>query len=96
MRTMTSIFGALLLLLSSAVTTHAQVVIKQPDLARGSQLIFYYDAREGFTTFVNIQNGGGEPLRIQLDVWGPTFTSRGDPDVRSRRRRRTRGRYRIL
>ena len=75
MRTMTAIVGALLMLLSSAMTTHAQVVIPQPDLALGSQLIFYYDAREGFTTFVNIHNNGnsGGPLNIQLDVWGPTF-----------------------
>jgi hypothetical protein len=73
MRTMTANVGALLLLLSSAMTTHAQVVITQPDLAAGSQLIFYYDAREGFTTFVNIRNGGGDPLTVKLDVWGPTF-----------------------
>jgi hypothetical protein len=76
MRTMTAILGALLLLLSGAMTTHAQVFISQPDLALGSQLIFYYDAREGFTTFVNIRNGGGDPLMVQLDVWGPSFQSR--------------------
>ena len=40
MRTLTTTLGALLLLLSSAMTTHAQVVITQPDLALGSQLIF--------------------------------------------------------
>jgi hypothetical protein len=73
---MTAIFGALLLLLSSAMTTDAQVVISQPDLAAGSQLIFYYDAREGFTTFVNIRNSGGEPLNVQLDIWSPTFQAK--------------------
>jgi hypothetical protein len=73
---MTAIVGTLLLLLSSAMTTHAQGVITQPDLTFGSQLIFYYDAREGFTTFVNIRNDGfrsGGALTIQLEVWGPTF-----------------------
>lgn len=75
MRTMTAILGALLVLLSSAMTTHAQGVITQPDLGLGSQLIFYYDAREGFTTFVNIRNNGnsGGTLKIQLDVWGENF-----------------------
>lgn len=55
MRTMTAIVGALLLLSSSVSATHAQVIITEPDLASGSQLIFYYDAREGFTTFVNVE-----------------------------------------
>lgn len=75
MRTMTAILGALLLLLSSAMTIHAQGVITQPDFGLGSQLIFYYDARDGFTTFVNMRNNGnsGGTLKIQLDVWGPTF-----------------------
>jgi hypothetical protein len=73
MRALISIVGALFLLLSSAVT-HAQMVLKRPDLARASQLIFYYDAREGFTTFVNIQNFGNDPLRIRLALWGPTLT----------------------
>lgn len=76
MRTMTAILGALLLLSSSAMTTHAQVVINQPDLAAGSQLIFYYDVREGFTTFVNVRNRGGEPVNVQLDVWSPTFQTK--------------------
>src|SRR5215207_990412 len=76
MRTMTAIVGALFLLLSGAMTTHAQVVIPEPDLAAGSQLIFYYDAREDFTTFVNIRNNSGEPLNVQLDVWGPSFQTK--------------------
>ena len=77
MRPMTATLGALLLSLSSAVTTHAQGVTTQPELGLGSQLIFYYDAREGFTTFVNIRNNGnsGNALRVQLDVWGPFFDS---------------------
>jgi hypothetical protein len=72
---MTSIVGALLLLLSSIATTHAQLVIKEPDLSRASQLIFYYDTRAGFTTFVNIQNFAAEPIRVEFTVWNSTFTS---------------------
>lgn len=75
MRTVTSIVGALLLVLSSAVTTHAQLIVKQPDLARGSQLIFYYDTRAGFTTFANIQNTSNEPVSIQFVAWNSTFSS---------------------
>lgn len=69
---MIAIVGALLLS-SGAMTTQAQVIVSQPDLASGSQLIFYYDAREGFTTFVNIRNSGGA---------APDVTARGmDPDL---------------
>jgi hypothetical protein len=73
---MTAILGALLLLSSSATTTHAQVVIQEPDLASGSQLIFYYDAREGFTTYVNIRNSGGADQTVLLEVWSPNFETR--------------------
>ena len=73
MRTMTAILGTLLLLSTSVMTAHAQLVITEPDLASGSQLIFYYDTREGFTTFVNIRSNVAEPITVQLDVWGPTF-----------------------
>ena len=73
MRTMTTILGALLLLLTSVMTTRAQLVITEPDLASGSQLIFYYDTREGFTTFVNIRSNVATPITVQLEVWGPAF-----------------------
>lgn len=73
MRAMTAIVGTLLLLSSGATHTPAQVFPAKPDLAAGSQLIFYYDAREGFTTFVNVRSNVASPITVQLDVWGPTF-----------------------
>jgi len=67
---MTSTLGALLLMLSGAATAHAQLSILEPDLSSGSQLIFYYDAREGFTTFVNLRNSSGTDQTVRLDAWG--------------------------
>lgn len=46
-----------------------------PD-ARGDQLAFYYDARSGFTTFLNVHNAGESPLTVSLVLYGPDF---GDP-----------------
>ena len=42
---------------------------------RGDQVIFYYDAREGFTTFINIRNEATAELNVELDFYGPTFTT---------------------
>jgi hypothetical protein len=42
---------------------------------RGDQVIFYYDARDGFTTFINIRNEAATELRVQLDFYGPSFTT---------------------
>ncbi|MBY0274457.1 hypothetical protein K2Z84_03875 [Candidatus Binatia bacterium] len=46
-----------------------------PD-ARGDQLAFYYDARSGFTTFLNVHNAGESSLTLSLALYGPDF---GDP-----------------
>ena len=46
-----------------------------PD-ARGDQLAFYYDARSGFTTFLNLHNAGESSLTVSLAVYGPDF---GEP-----------------
>jgi hypothetical protein len=46
-----------------------------PD-ARGDQLAFYYDARSGFTTFMNLHNGGDTSLTVSLALYGPDF---GEP-----------------
>ncbi len=42
---------------------------------RGDQVIFYYDARDGFTTFINIRNEAATELKVELDFYGPTFTT---------------------
>ena len=37
----------------------------------GDQVVFYYDARDTFTTFVNVQNTGASDLNVQLLIYGP-------------------------
>jgi hypothetical protein len=46
-----------------------------PD-GRGDQLVFYYDARDGFTTFLNLHNPGDTALNLNLAAYGPDF---GEP-----------------
>lgn len=73
MLTMTSILGAVFLLVSSVTTTRAQVIISEPDLSGGSQLISYFDAREGSTTFVNVRNSGSERANVKFDLVPASF-----------------------
>jgi hypothetical protein len=40
-------------------------------LAQGDQIISYYDARDGYTTFLSLRNDAGEPLAIVLKLYGP-------------------------
>ncbi len=49
-------------------------VLQQPK-GRGDQLIAYYDAREGFSTFVNLRNEGQNPLDVRVDFYGPALSS---------------------
>lgn len=37
--------------------------------ARGDQLVFYYDAREGFTSFLNVANPGPLPVDVALEFY---------------------------
>lgn len=39
--------------------------------ARGDQLIFFYDARPGFTTFLNLRSTGASALPVQVLFYGP-------------------------
>lgn len=39
--------------------------------ARGDQLLLHYDAREGYTTFLNVANQGAAPLAIRIALYGP-------------------------
>ena len=39
--------------------------------ARGDQLLLHYDAREGYTTFLNVANQGTAPLAIRIALYGP-------------------------
>lgn len=67
---------ALALHLGGATTTHAAVTPRLQPAASGSQLIYYYDAREGFTTFANITQFAVAPITVQMDFWGPTFQTK--------------------
>jgi hypothetical protein len=39
--------------------------------SRGDQLIFFYDTRPGFTTFLNLRSTGASALPVQLLLYGP-------------------------
>ena len=41
----------------------------------GDQLIFYYDARADFTTFITIRNGSDSELAVSVLFYGPTFST---------------------
>jgi len=46
----------------------------------GDQLLFYYDARPGFTTFVNLANLGASQLVVRLRFYGVDLRSALDRD----------------
>jgi hypothetical protein len=67
------------LLVLSALPARAGVpfnlsAIERPD-GKGDQVIFYYDARPNFTTFINLHNDGFSDLTVQILFYGPTFSS---------------------
>jgi hypothetical protein len=43
--------------------------------ARGDQLVFYYDTRDGFTSFLNVANEGEAELDVKLTFYGPLLDS---------------------
>lgn len=75
MRRMTVATGLCLLLLCAMPASAVVTPLQQP-AALGSQLIFYYDTRPGFTTFVNLRNVGPIPLRVKLDFWNSAIETR--------------------
>ncbi len=81
MRRLMAIGWALALLVGSARTTHAIVVPLAEPASVGSQLIFYYDTREGFTTFANLGQVGLEPVIVRVEFYGPTFDPTTQPAV---------------
>ncbi len=48
--------------------------IDRPD-AKGDQVVFYYDVRASFTTFVNLHNDGGSDVGVTVLFYGRTFSS---------------------
>ena len=41
----------------------------------GDQVIFYYDARADFTTFIALRNSGDDELTVSVLYYGPTFST---------------------
>ena len=48
--------------------------LRAPD-AVGDQVVFYYDTRADFTTFLTLRNVGGDELTVSLLFYGPTFST---------------------
>jgi len=73
--------GALVIaVLLAAATRPADAIIFNPTSidrpdGQGDQLIFYYDARASFTTFLNLHNAGGGDVDVEVLFYGPTFSS---------------------
>ncbi len=81
MRTFAALTVALAFIAFNAIVAapaHAIVInpnaIERPD-AKGDQVVFYYDARASFTTFVNLHNDGGSDLDVTVLFYGRTFSS---------------------
>lgn len=43
--------------------------------SRGDQLIFFYDTRPGFTTFLNLRSTGASALPVQVLLYGPDLAA---------------------
>jgi hypothetical protein len=41
----------------------------------GDQVVFYYDARPDFTTFINLRNTGAEEITASVLFYGPSFST---------------------
>ena len=76
MRRMFGMLLAALVLVGGAARGEARDVetIGAP-LAIGDQLIFYYDARDDYTTFLTVKNGGNDQLTVAMLFYGPTFST---------------------
>jgi hypothetical protein len=56
-------------------------LVRSVPRARGDQLVLYYDARDGFTTFVNVANRGEATLDVVLRFHGPDLVAVHEVDV---------------
>lgn len=48
-------------------TTEPPGVVRQEPSSRGDQVLYYLDARPGFTTFLSVANVGGDALDVRVD-----------------------------
>lgn len=78
MRLTTPLLLALLLAALAPRPVHAQTrfpgAITRP-ATRGDQLIFVYDTRPGFTTFLNLRSTGASALPVQVLFYGPDLAA---------------------
>src|SRR6185436_17317876 len=59
---------------SAAAQTRFPGSIARPG-SRGDQLLFFYDARDGFTTFMNLRSTGASALPVQILFYGPDMSA---------------------
>lgn len=60
--------------------TDGELETLRPD-ASGDQLVFYYDARDGFTTFLSLHNLGSDSLRVRIVLCDAVLTPQITQDV---------------
>ncbi len=75
MRRIVAVLSVMLALLvaSRAQAGNAGFVAREAPVAQGDQLIFYYDARPDYTTFITIRNNSNLDLTVNILFYGPTF-----------------------
>ena len=66
---------ALVLVASQARAGELEILPRGAPAAMGDQLIFYYDARVDFTTFITIRNTSGSEVTVSILFYGPTFST---------------------
>lgn len=76
MRRMMGIVAAsLVLAVGARVAAAGDVATIGAPQTIGDQLIFFYDARSGYTTFLTLRNASGNELRVSILFYGPTFST---------------------
>lgn len=51
-------------------------IVRSEPRGRGDQLVFYYDTREGFTSFLNVANPGGSAVDVELSFYDSALVAR--------------------
>jgi hypothetical protein len=68
------IFFLLAVIIDTAPARADVLPLDRPD-TQGDQLIFYYDARAGFTSFLTVRNVGSGGVTVSIVFYGPTFST---------------------
>ncbi len=76
---MRRIFGVMLMVLvlttSEARAGESEGPTLGAPIATGDQLIYYYDTRANFTTFITLRNNGFSEMTVSFLYYGPTFST---------------------